>query len=114
MLDISELNGKYLIEVTVSAEQVTFVTNDGTYRLYHEQDCCEAVYLYDVEGDIADMQDALCCCAYMTQQYSEQSEDYSKTYTFYSVQTTKGYVWLRWLGESNGYYSEGVDFEKLD
>lgn len=25
----------------------------------------------------------------------------------------KGYITVRWLGESNGYYSEEVDFERV-
>lgn len=124
---IDAMLGETLVEVVgmeAGSEEITFHTASGrTFRMYHSQDCCESVYLDDVTGDPADLLNTRLLKSeevssdewYITEQVAMQLEGReqsyeSHTWTFYHLATLKGYVTLRWLGVSNGYYSEGVDF----
>ena len=94
------------------SEEVTIYCMDGDiFRLYHEQDCCENVELNDVEVDTDNFYLALVISA--EEVCGESPSDFtygndSHTWTFYKIETTQGGIWMRWLGESNGYYSEEV------
>jgi hypothetical protein len=82
--------------------------------MYHSQDCCESVSIEDVEGDICDLIGSPIVLAEEAPSQDEQpGRDHgdSFTWTFYRLATEKGFVVIRWYGESNGYYSERVDFE---
>lgn len=116
-VDFSELRGAVLTSIVIDKEgdEVRFETKAGeSYVMYHEQDCCETVWLEDVNGDMDDLVGEPILLAEGVSQGGESEDDWgSSTWTFYKIATIKGTVVMRWIGESNGYYSESVDFVKL-
>jgi hypothetical protein len=129
-LNISLLIGKTLAMVWADHEEVHFVVNDTEeYKLWHSQDCCESVYVESIVGDLADLQDTPILNAEevsgsfgygnhptdadKAEGFRESEADESYTWTFYKLSTIKGSVTIRFLGSSNGYYSERVDFDKV-
>jgi hypothetical protein len=123
-LQFSELVGKTLtkVEVDQSKEKISFFTDDGSqYFLSHEPDCCESVTVDDIVGDLNDLVGSPIVQAEESEsdkhpegseRLTEEYQDESFTYTFYRIATNKGSVTIRWYGNSNGYYSESVDFGK--
>lgn len=115
--DVETLKGKVLLKIDKSDEEIYFHTMDNeVYKMYHDQDCCESVYVEDVEGDLEDLIGSPITMAEATSSETDRENDWggSSTWTFYRFATNKGYVTIRWLGESNGYYSERVSFIKVE
>ena len=112
---VKELHGKLVVGLEgmePGSEEVTFTLDDGTkVRLLHHQDCCEHVQLEDVVGDPEDLVGEVLLIAEERVSEDEGDWGYGQTWTFYTFRTHKGAVDLRWVGESNGYYSERVDIE---
>ena len=96
------------------SEEIIFELENGDkWKMYHSQDCCEEVWLEDINGKVEDILNTP--ILKFDEKVQDDEEAYeSGTYTFYTIVTEKGYVDLRWHGESNGYYSESVDFTKLN
>ena len=123
-MDFNTLLGKTLIEVTgaVGDDVMVFKCTDGSsYQLHHYTDCCESVSIEDIHGDLTDIVGAEILLAEEStsdsdpEGYVSEEGSYrdSYTWTFYRLTTIKGSVVIRWLGESNGYYSESVDFDEI-
>lgn len=109
---IARLLGKTLTFVhhDKNEEAILFYTEDNeVYQMCHEQDCCENVYVEDVTGDLRDLLHSPITMAEEVSKNDEEAYE-SGTWTFYKLATINGYVTIRWYGESNGYYSESVDF----
>lgn len=120
-MNIEELKGKVLVSVEgeKGGEEIIFTTKEGEkYKLYHDQECCESVIIQDICGDLGDLVDSPIVMAEEVIHRNENPPDIKPpkyqdnfTWTFYKLATLNGYVTIRWYGESNGYYSETVDFE---
>lgn len=139
-MSITKLIGKTLSKIENNVTELIFHTECGAvYKMYHSQDCCESVQIEDIVGDLDDIigtpilkasedssrdkeipqniieklpQKHL--VALVTEKITGvENTDESFTWTFYNIATIKGYVTIRWYGTSNGYYSEGVDFEQI-
>ena len=100
--------------------ELVFTTVDGeVYKMCHDQDCCESVVIDDICGDLDDLIGSPIVRATEDTNENESPDDLkhrerdfdSFTWTFYNMATKKGHVTIRWIGDSNGYYSESVDFE---
>lgn len=114
-LNVDVLLGKTLTKIdNDTTDELIFHTSDGeVFKMYHEQDCCESVEIEEIIGDLNDLLNTPLTMAEETTQEGE-SDWGSQTWTFYKFATIKGYVTIRWLGESNGYYSESVYFIKVE
>lgn len=116
IMDISVLIGQTITEVTSSNTEITFKTSEGNeYLMYHDQDCCETVTIDDINGDLQRLIGQPISIA-EERISSGLEDDYaeSSTWTFYSIANINEFVTIRWYGTSNGYYSEGVSFKKIN
>ena len=119
-MNISEIEGQTFASVVVNGakDKILFTGIGGrVFKMYHEQNCCEDVSIEDIVGDLDDLVGVPIVSATEETNRDEPKTggyyDDSHTWTFYHIRTHKGTVTLRWYGESNGYYSEDVDFVEV-
>ena len=107
--------GLKIIDVVVgdAQESLTLRLEDGNKILFwHYQDCCEEVYIEDIDIDITDLIGTTLVSIEVASNESCENHGH-QTWTFYKIQTDKTCATVRWFGESNGYYSESVDIDVI-
>jgi hypothetical protein len=110
-LTISKIEG-----AIKGSTEIEFEIADGRrFRMEHSQQCCESVRVEDVCGDINDLIGFPVVRAEQPSSADEPKSPgesvHSWTWTFYILGTSRGTVTFRWLGKSNGCYSERVNAE---
>lgn len=122
MAEFKDLIGNLIVKIegaTVGNDCINFTTADGdVYRMWHCPDCCESVDVNEIVGDVSDLMNTPILAAEESVNPDESPVDTdswgdSSTWTFYRITTIHGTVVIRWLGRSNGYYSESVSFDLL-
>jgi hypothetical protein len=121
-IKIEDMIGKVFTSVkNVDNTELVFENSTERFVFFHRQDCCEEVRIEDIVGDLSDLEGVELLKAEETHNLFDMIKSIDKelneagTWTYYKFATRKGYVDVRWLGESNGYYSESVDlgYEKV-
>lgn len=93
--------------------------NGKRYALAHRQDCCENVRIEDIAGDLSDLEGAALVMAEESTNLDDPPatdgyEPESYTWTYYRFATVKGYVTIRFFGQSNGYYGERAEITEME
>ena len=111
--DIEDMVGKKITGIYYDYENFQVMTDDCVYAFYHEQSCCESVWLTQVDG----ISDKIIGSRILIAEevVDEKDTEYGHiTWSFYKIGTNKGMIDFRWQGESDGGYSEIVNLVKIE
>lgn len=110
-----ELLGKTLIRIDgleKDSDSVGFYSNDGNVWSWSSSDGfpndCN-VFISTISGDVQDLLNSEILKA-ETRTNQDENLDPEWTWTFFTIETKKGFVDITWQGSSNGYYSEEPTF----
>ena len=111
--DMKDMVGKKVLGIYYDEENIQILTNDCVYAFYHQQDCCESVWLTQVDGVSDKIIGSYIVIAEVVTD-EKDTEHGHITWSFYKIGTNNGWIDFRFQGESNGYYSETVDLVKIE
>jgi hypothetical protein len=137
MTDISDLEGLTLTAFSIKAGQKTVLlqTEQRAFLLVRRLSDPASIFVESICGNIEDILNTPILTAekitsrgikpahaddvtdlVLSRIHGDEPEPYladSHTWTFYTLGTEKGVVTIRWLGQSNGFYSEEVEILEL-
>lgn len=123
IVPFESLKGKTFKNIIINKtkDSISFITDDNKwYIMNHKQECCESVYLKEIDNDISLLIGSEILLAEhrtndsVIQPGSELYDDYnytSQTWSFYTLRTMSNTCTISWHGASNGCYSEEVDLK---
>ena len=115
-VEFSDLVGEVLDAVDIDREenQILLTARSGRkFLVYHEQDCCETVAISGQDGSFDKLIGKPLIEARDFAVDTGESESDSQTTTTLVFRVDDQTVISRWVGDSNGYYSESVDIAEL-
>lgn len=118
-VELSSLVGEVLTYIdTDGSDEIMLTTASGRkIKIYHEQDCCETVRIEDTKGNWHDLIGKVIVEAVHDVNPSGESEpEYTDSWTRTNLvfKVDDATVISKWIGESNGYYSESVDIKEIN
>ena len=114
-MNAQSLVGEVLAYIDVYGEsnEILLTTESGKrYKIWHEQDCCESVEIAGWDGAFASLIGRK-IVEVTHDEDSTKTEYGSQTKTAITFRTNESTVISRWIGYSNGYYSEKVTIEEI-
>jgi hypothetical protein len=115
-VEFSALVGEVLDSVDIDREenQILLTTRSGRrFVVYHEQECCETVAISGQDGSFDKLVGKPIVEARDIAVDTGDDELDSQTTTTLVFRVDDQTVISRWIGDSNGYYSESVDIAEL-
>lgn len=115
-MSIKELENEIIKEINiVNDAEILFEMQSGKkFKFYHEQDCCESVTIKSIEGSVKELiGKTVRLCEYTLEEREETGIAEYCTNTHITLKTDDNTVIFKWIGTSNGYYSESVHFREL-
>lgn len=92
-LDVGVLKGKIIEDIVINREKTEIILSvEGSgfyefYKFYHQKDCCESVWIEDIEGDLNDLLGYPILQAEKITEKNKNNSYESSTWTFYKLAT---------------------------